>query len=69
MEVGFSVRYGTSETERTTPASSQTTRGSSVAVSDDSASMSDDPSAMLEGNLTEATRSPVEEVKEVTCKV
>ena len=68
-EVGFFVRSGTSETERMVPASSQTTRGSSDVVSENKVRMPDGPSAMLEGKSTDATDSPVEDDKEVTCKV
>jgi hypothetical protein len=38
-------------------------------VSEDKVRMPDDPSAMLEGKLTDATSSPVEEDREVTCRV
>jgi hypothetical protein len=68
-EVGFSVRDGTSETEWIEPDSSQTTRGLSVVVSDNKVSRPDDPSAMLEGKSTDATNSPEEDDREVTCKV
>lgn len=37
--------------------------------SEDKMSRSDDPPAMLEEKLTDATTSPVEEDREVTCNV